>query len=324
MTLFFLRIGLEIKKELVIGELSDRKNSTLPVFAAIGGMVTPPTIYFLFNRGTETQAGMGIPMATDAAFALGVLALRGRIVPVSLKIFLTALAVIDDLGAIMVIAVFYAPTLSPIYLMLALALFAVLFTCNRCGLTWLPLYLIFGIILWYFMLRSGVHATLAGVLLALALPFTPADEKSPFYQLAHFLPKPTALIILPLFALANTSIQLTGTGAADLLTPNGWGILGGLLIGKPLGISGFSFLAIKIGVARLPPTVSWKQLIGAGFLGGIGFTISIFMVLLAFDQPEVIQISKLTVLGSSFLAGTIGFLLLSTKKKGCATYAAHP
>lgn len=315
MAIFFLLIGLEIKREFFIGELSDLKNSTLPIFAAIGGMLAPATIYFLFNRGTETQAGIGIPMATDAAFALGVLALLGSLVPLSLKIFLVALAIIDDLGAIVVIAVFYASDLSPIYLMLALGIFAVLFMLNRFGVKWLPLYLILGIIMWYFMLRSGVHATIAGVLLALALPFSNHDETSPSYQLQHFLNKPTAFVILPLFALANTSILVTENWADKLLTANSLGIFVGLLIGKPLGILGCSFLAIRFGLSQLPNAVSWKQMIGIGFLGGIGFTISIFIARLAFDNPDVIQISKLTVLVSSFLAGTIGFLILNTEKR---------
>ncbi len=315
MAVFFLLIGLEMKREFFVGELSDLKNSTLPIFAAIGGMLAPATIYFLLNRGTETQAGLGIPMATDAAFALGVLALLGSLVPNSLKIFLVALAIIDDLGAIVVIAVFYASDLSPTYLMLALGVFAVLFILNRFGIKWLPLYLIFGIIMWYFMLSSGVHPTIAGVLLAFVLPFSNHDETSPSYQLQHFLNRPTTFMILPLFALANTGITMTGNWADGLFTANGLGIFVGLLIGKPIGILGFSFLAIKFGLSQLPNAVSWKQLIGIGFLGGIGFTISIFIALLAFDNPEVIQISKITVLVSSFLAGTLGFLILNTEKR---------
>jgi len=311
MAIFFLLIGLEIERELYIGELSDLKNATLPVFAAIGGMATPAVLHFLFNRGTETQAGVGIPMATDIAFALGVLALLGSRVPISLKIFLTALAIIDDLGAIAIIAIFYVGDFSLIYFMLALGILAGLFVLNRFGIHWLPFYLIPGIFMWYFMLKSGIHATIAGVLLAFVIPFGNGDEKSPSYKLQHFLHKPVAFIIMPIFALANTGIALTGNWIEGLTTSNSLGIFAGLFIGKPLGIVLFSFLAIKIGLSQLPNEVSWKHIIGAGFLGGIGFTMSIFITLLAFDNPEVVQSSKISILLSSLLAGTVGFITLS-------------
>lgn len=310
MVFFFLLIGLEIERELYIGELSDLKNATLPVFAAIGGMAMPALIHFLFNQGTVTQAGVGIPMATDIAFALGTLAILGSRVPASLKVFVAALAIIDDLGAIVIIALFYVSDFSLLYLMLALGIFAGLLVLNRLRVHRLPFYLIPGIIMWYFMLKSGVHATLAGVLLAFAIPFANGDEKSPSYKLQHFLHRPVAFIILPLFALANTSIALTGNWIDGLATSNSLGIFAGLLIGKPLGITLFSFLAIKIGLSGLPNTASWKHIIGAGFLGGIGFTMSIFITLLAFDHPEIIQSSKITILLSSILAGTVGFLIL--------------
>lgn len=311
MAIFFLLIGLEIERELYIGELSDLKNATLPVFAAIGGMATPAIFHFLFNRGTETQAGVGIPMATDIAFALGVLALLGSRVPISLKIFLTALAIIDDLGAITIIAIFYVGDFSLMYFMLALGILAGLFVLNRLGIHWLPFYLIPGIFMWYFMLKSGIHATIAGVLLAFVIPFGNGDEKSPSYKLQHFLHKPVAFIIMPIFALANTGIALTGYWTEGLVTSNSLGIFTGLFVGKPLGIALFSFLAIKIGLSQLPNDVSWKHIIGAGFLGGIGFTMSIFITLLAFDNPEVVQSSKISILLSSLLAGTIGFTILS-------------
>jgi NhaA family Na+:H+ antiporter len=310
MVFFFLLIGLEIERELYIGELSDLKNATLPVFAAIGGMAMPALIHFLFNQGTVTQAGVGIPMATDIAFALGTLAILGSRVPASLKVFVAALAIIDDLGAIVIIALFYVSDFSLLYLMLALGIFAGLLVLNRLRVHRLPFYLIPGIIMWYFMLKSGVHATLAGVLLAFAIPFANGDEKSPSYKLQHFLHRPVAFIILPLFALANTSIALTGNWIDGLATSNSLGIFAGLLIGKPLGITLFSFLAIKIGLSGLPNTASWKHIIGAGFLGGIGFTMSIFITLLAFDNREIIQSSKITILLSSILAGTVGFLIL--------------
>jgi NhaA family Na+:H+ antiporter len=325
MAVFFLLIGLEIERELYIGELSDLKNATLPIFAAIGGMATPALLHFLLNQGTETQAGVGIPMATDIAFALGVLALLGSRVPVSLKIFLTALAIIDDLGAIAIIALFYVGDFSLLYLMLALAILAGLFILNRLGIHSLPFYLIPGIVMWYFMLKSGIHATIAGVLLAFVIPFGNGDEESPSYKLQHFLHKPIAFIVMPLFALANTGIALTGNWLGGLTTPNSLGIFAGLAVGKPLGIALFSFLAVKIGVSQLPNDVSWKHIIGAGSLGGIGFTMSIFITLLAFNNPEFVQNSKISILLSSLVAGIVGYLLLSntTAKPVRATSQKH-
>lgn len=315
MAVFFLLIGLEIEREIYIGELSDLKNASLPIFAAVGGMATPAILHFLINRGTETQAGVGIPMATDIAFALGVLALLGSRIPISLKIFLTALAIIDDLGAIAIIALFYVGDFSLLYFVLALGILAGLFVLNRFGIHWLPLYLIPGIFMWYFMLKSGIHATIAGVLLAFVIPFGNGDEKSPSYKLQHFLHKPVAFIIMPIFALANTGIALTGNWIAGLTTSNSLGIFAGLFIGKPLGIVLFSFLAIKIGLSQLPNEVSWKHIIGAGFLGGIGFTMSIFITLLAFDNLEIIQSSKVSILLSSLVAGIVGFLILNKTAK---------
>ena len=311
MAVFFLLIGLEIERELYFGELSDLKNATLPIFAAIGGMAIPAVLHFLFNRGTETQAGVAIPMATDIAFALGVLALLGSRVPISLKIFLTALAIIDDLGAIAIIALFYVGDFSLLYLVLALGIFAGLLVLNRLGIHWLPFYLIPGIVMWYFMLKSGIHATIAGVLLAFVIPFARGDEDSTSYKLQHFLHKPVAFIIMPLFALANTGIALTGNWIEGLVTSNSLGIFAGLFVGKPLGIVLFSFLAVKIGLSQLPNDVSWKHIIGAGFLSGIGFTMSIFITLLAFGNPEIIQSSKISILLSSLVAGTVGFLILN-------------
>jgi len=323
MAVFFLLIGLEIERELYIGELSDLKNATLPIFAAIGGMATPSLLHFLFNWGAETQAGAGVPMATDIAFALGVLALLGSRVPISLKIFLTALAIIDDLGAIVVIALFYVSDFSLLYLMLALGILAALFVLNRLGIHSLPFYLIPGIFMWYFMLKSGIHATIAGVLLAFVLPFANGDEKSPSYKLQHFLHKPVAYLIMPIFALANTGIALTGNWIGGLVTSNSLGIFAGLFVGKPLGIALFSFLAVKFGLSQLPNAVSWKHIIGAGFLGGIGFTMSIFITLLAFDNPEIIQSSKISILLSSLAAGIVGFLLLNKETAGLGL-SSHP
>jgi NhaA family Na+:H+ antiporter len=316
MAVFFLMIGLEIERELYIGELSDLKNATLPIIAALGGMATPALFHFLLNQGTATQAGIGIPIATDIAFALGVLALLGSRVPVSLKIFLTALAIIDDLGAIVVIALFYADGFSFYHVLLAVGVLAGLLVLNRLGVRRLTVYLVLGCIMWYFMLQSGIHPTIAGVLLAFAIPFARGNETSPSCRLQGILHRPVAFLIMPLFALANTSIVLTGNWTEGLAANNSLGILAGLLIGKPLGIILFSALAVKAGISRLPGDVSWRHIIGAGFLGGIGFTMSIFITLLAFDNPEIIQSSKISILLGSFAAGTIGFLILRRQPAG--------
>lgn len=313
MAIFFLLIGLEIERELYVGELSNPKNASLPIIAAIGGMATPALLYFFLNRGSETLNGAGIPMATDIAFALGVLALLGNKVPASLKIFLAALAIIDDLGAITVIAIFYLNDFSPLNLALALAIFGGLLVLNRYRVRWLPFYLMPGIVMWYFMLKSGVHAAIAGVLLAFAIPFGTGDVKSPSYKLQHFLHKPVAFVIMPIFALANTGIALTGNWMEGLTTSNSLGILAGLFAGKPLGITLFSALAVKVGLSQLPSDVTWKHVAGAGFLGGIGFTMSIFITLLAFDKPDLVQSSKLSILISSLVAGSVGFLVLRSE-----------
>jgi Na+:H+ antiporter, NhaA family len=311
MAIFFLLIGLEIERELYIGELSDLRNATLPVFAAIGGMAIPTLIHFLLNRGTETQAGMGIPMATDIAFALGVLALLGSRVPIPIKIFLTALAIMDDLGTIVIIALFYMGDFSLLNFILALGIFAGLLILNRLGVHRLPFYLIPGFVMWYFLLKSGVHATMAGVLLAFAIPFARGDEDSPSFKLQHLLHRPVAFIIMPLFALANTGIGLTGNWNEGLAISNSLGIFSGLFVGKPLGIVLFSFLAVKMGLSELPSDVFWKHIIGAGFLGGVGFTMSIFITFLAFDNAELVQSSKISILLSSLMAGVVGFLILN-------------
>jgi len=310
MAIFFLLIGLEIERELYVGELSDLKSASLPIVAAIGGMIVPAFLYFLLNRGTETQGGIGIPMATDIAFALGVLVLLGNKIPSSLKVFLTALAIIDDLGAIIIIALFYVGDFSFLYLILALGVFAGLLILNRLGVRNLFFYLIPGIIMWYFMLQSGIHATVAGVMLAFAIPFTGGGEESPSYKLQHFLHKPVAFVIMPVFALANTGIPLSGRWIESLTTPSSLGVFSGLFLGKPLGILLASFSAVKAGLSQLPGDMSWKHVIGAGFLGGIGFTMSIFITLLAFNDPEIIQSTKISILLGSIFAGVTGFLIL--------------
>lgn len=313
MAIFFLLIGLELERELKVGELSDIRNALLPIFAAVGGIAAPALIHFAFNHNTPTQAGIGIPMATDIAFALGVLALLGNRVPASLKVFLTALAVIDDLGAIIVIAVFYTAKLSTAYLFGAMVVFGILFLLKKARVMSLVPYLIGGVLLWFLMLKSGVHATIAGVLLAFTIPFSAKedDEDSPSHRLESFLHKPVAFVILPVFALANTGIVIGADALQNLTTANGTGIIIGLLFGKPVGITLLSFAVVGLGICRLPLDLNWKQIFGAGILGGIGFTMSIFITNLAFTgEANIINASKMAILLASLTAGTIGFLWL--------------
>jgi NhaA family Na+:H+ antiporter len=314
MAVFFLLIGLELKRELFVGELSNIRNALLPVFGALGGVVVPALVHLAFNYGTPTQAGLGIPMATDIAFAIGVLALLGDRVPASLKVFLVALAVIDDLVAIIVIAVFYTANLSLAYLAAAIGVIAVLFVLNRIKITNLAPYLLGGCVLWFFMLSSGVHATVAGVVLAFVIPFGSTvddDITAPSHKLEHFLHLPVAFIILPVFALANTGIVVGGDWLAELMTANSLGIIIGLLAGKPVGITLVAFAVVAIGICRLPLDLSWKHIFGAGLLGGIGFTMSIFITNLAFPgNAAIINASKMAILLASFSAGTVGFLFL--------------
>lgn len=314
MAIFFLLIGLELERELYNGELSDLRNAILPMLAAAGGIAAPALIHFGFNGGTITQAGVGIPMATDIAFALGVLALIGSRVPASLKIFLTAPAVMDDLGAIVVIAVFYTADLSFLYLMGAMLVFGSLLALNRVlrVMSLVP-YLIGGALMWFLMLKSGVHATIAGVLTAFAIPFSAKedDRESPSHCLEHFLHKPVTFLILPLFALANTAIVIGSNWTTELATANSLGIMLGLVLGKPLGIVLFSFAAVALGLCRLPLDLAWRHIVGAGLLGGIGFTMSIFVANLAFNQQaEIINASKMAILIASLTAGILGFLWL--------------
>lgn len=311
MAIFFLLIGLELKREVYVGELSNIKNALLPIFGAFGGMLVPAALYLILNFGTTTQSGSGIPMATDIAFALGVLSLLGNKVPTSLKVFLTALAVIDDLGAIIIIAIFYSQTIFWLNLAIAFGILGFLFVLNRFKINSIIPYLIGGVIMWYFMLHSGVHATITGVLLAFAIPFGNGDTKSPSYTLEHFLHKPVAFLILPLFALSNTAISISGNIAHTLSENYSLGIALGLLIGKPLGIFAMSFLAVKIGICKLPYDLNWKAIFGAGILGGIGFTMSIFITLLAFTDADIINNAKLVILLSSLIAAIIGYLSLN-------------
>ncbi|MGD9629339.1 MAG: Na+/H+ antiporter NhaA [Pyrinomonadaceae bacterium] len=318
MAIFFLLIGLELERELYVGELSNVRNALLPIFAASGGLALPALIHFAFNYGTPTQAGIGIPMATDIAFAIGVLALLGTRVPASLKVFLVALAVMDDLGAIIVIAVFYTANLSLGYLALALSTFVLLGVINRLRVMSLIPYLVGGGLMWFFMLKSGVHATIAGVLLAFTIPFTHKEDDvdSPSHRLEHYLHKPVAFLILPVFALANTGIIIGGGWVNDLASANSLGIMLGLVTGKPIGITLLAFIAVTVGICRLPLDLNWKHIFGAGLLGGIGFTMSIFITNLAFIGGEpgfvasTVNSSKMAILLASLTAGTAGFIWL--------------
>ena len=314
MAVFFLLIGLELERELYSGELSNLKNALLPIFAAIGGIITPALIHYSLNAGSATQAGIGIPMATDIAFALGALALLGNRIPASLKVFVVAFAVIDDLSAIVVIAAFYTAQLSPIYLAAALAVWILLIALNRIFrvMALLP-YLLGGALMWFLTLKSGVHATIAGVLLAFAIPYSAKDEdqESPSHRLEHVLHKPVAFIILPIFALANTAIPIDPGWMQSLISFNSAGIIAGLLVGKPLGVTLLCFLAVACGLCSLPSDLKWRHIFGAGILGGIGFTMSIFITGLAFTgNPETINASKMAILAASLIAGSLGFLWL--------------
>lgn len=315
MTIFFLLIGLELEREVYQGELSNIKDALLPIFGAIGGMIVPAALYLCFNYGTPTQSGAGIPMATDIAFALGILSLLGNKVPTSLKVFLTALAVIDDLGAILVIAIFYTKTLLWTNLFMALGIFGLLLILNRMKVKILIPYLIGGVVMWYFMLNSGVHATITGVLLAFAIPFGDGSKKSTSIVLQQFLHKPVAFIVLPIFALANTAIILSSNMGEILTEHYSIGIALGLIVGKPVGIFALSLLVVKMGICKLPTDLNWKSIFGVGFLGGIGFTMSIFVTLLAFDDTTIINNAKFVILLSSLIAGIIGFLSLKLTLK---------
>lgn len=315
MAIFFLLVGLEIKREIVEGELSSFKQASLPVLAAIGGVMVPALIYFIFNAGETTASGWGIPMATDIAFALGILSLLGNRVPNGLKIFLAALAIVDDLMAILVIAIFYSTELHLTYLMYAGGMFALQIAFNRFGVKNIIAYIIPGIVMWYFIHHSGIHATIAGVLTALTLPTTEDDTESPLEKLEHMLAQPVNFLIMPLFAIANTNISFESGMVSGLASNLGFGIVLGLFIGKPVGIFIMSWLSVKLKIAQLPEETTWTHVLGLGLLGGIGFTMSIFIALLSFTLPELQAEAKFAILVASVLSGVSGFLLLSTYNK---------
>jgi len=314
MAIFFLLVGLEIKREIVEGELSSPKKASLPILCAIGGAVIPAIIYLSLNAGQETSSGWGIPMATDIAFALAVINLLGNRIPASLKIFLAALAIVDDLIAILVIALFYSSGIDLTYLGYAGGLLLVLIIMNRINVQNPYLYLIPGVFIWYFVHHSGIHATIAGVLVAMTIPTNDTAVESPLERLEHALVKPVNFLIIPLFAFANTNITLESEMVAGLTSNLGLGITLGLLLGKPVGILLTSFICKSINLSTLPEGANWFHILGVGLLAGIGFTMSIFIAILSFTDPAHVAEAKLSILLTSVAAGIVGYLVLSFKR----------
>lgn len=316
MAIFFLLVGLEIKREIVEGELSSPKKAILPIIAAIGGAVVPALIYLSFNSGSETSSGWGIPMATDIAFALAVISLLDKRIPASLKIFLAALAIVDDLIAILVIAIFYSSGIEFTYLGFAAIGMVVLVLMNRFKVKNPYLYLIPGIFIWYFVHHSGIHATIAGVLVAMTLPTNDTDDASPLEKLEHALVKPVNFLIIPIFAFANTNITVQREMIEGLTSPLGLGISMGLIFGKPIGIVIASFVCSKLGIGQLPANSTLVHMVGLGLLAGIGFTMSIFISMLSFNNQIFIEEAKLSVLITSLIAGILGYLILKFSGNG--------
>jgi NhaA family Na+:H+ antiporter len=320
MAIFFLLVGLEVKREILEGHLSSIKQIALPGIAAIGGMLIPAIIYLIFNSDNPIAInGWAIPTATDIAFALGILSLLGKRVPISLKIFLMALAIIDDLGAIVIIAIFYTSELSIVSIIIALISLIVLIILNRFGVVRKAAYFIVGIILWVSVLKSGVHATLAGVALAFTIPLKIVDKNnvtvSPLKEIEHNLHFWVAFFILPLFAFVNAGVDVTEISLNQMSGSVPLGIMLGLFVGKQLGVFGFSWIAIKLKLAQLPEGSNWKQLYGVSILTGIGFTMSLFIVSLAFEDDSIFQYTdKLAILVSSFISGIVGYIILKTVK----------
>ena len=315
MAIFFLLVGLEIKRELIEGELSSLKKATMPVFAALGGMLAPAAIYLAFNFGKASQHGWGIPMATDIAFALAIISLLGKRVPASLKIFLAALAIVDDLGAIVVIAVFYTNELHLNYLAYSAGIVLALGLFNYFGVKNLLVYIIPGLFLWYCIHHSGIHATIAGVLLAFCIPTNPVKETSPLEKLEHLLLRPVNFFIMPLFALANTNIRFEVEMLNGIISPLGLGVIVGLVLGKPVGVLLFSWISVKLGWGSLPSKSNWKHILGLGMLAGIGFTMSIFVSILSFKDPGYQTEAKFCILIASLTAGFAGYQFLNALGK---------
>ena len=357
MVIFFFVVGLEIKRELLVGELSSVKKAALPIAAALGGMIFPALIYTVFNLGSEGASGWGIPMATDIAFVVGILALLGKRVPLALKIFILALAIVDDLGAVLVIAIFYTSNISLTSLMIAGGLIVLLIAMNRLGVRNLLVYTFVGIALWLAFLKSGVHATVAGVLLAFTIPvssrintkkfkneienlakdfdnvgehgedvLTNSERLSivdqienncekiltPLQRFEHGLHPWVSFFIMPVFALANAGVAVSDELGSALTHPVSIGIVLGLFLGKQIGIFSFSYIAVKLKLASEPEGVSWKKIYAASVLAGIGFTMSLFIANLAFNSPELLNISKVGILAGSLLSGIVGFIILKS------------
>lgn len=321
MAIFFFLIGLEVKREVLEGHLSSMSQVALPGIAAIGGMIVPALVFIAFNQGESfAMKGWAIPTATDIAFALGILSLLGNRVPVSLKLFLMALAIIDDLGAIIIIALFYTTDLSTASIIISLISLVILFIMNKMGVTKKAAYIIVGTILWVSVLKSGVHATLAGVALAFMIPLNSEDKNGRKFsmskELEHDLHYWVAFLILPLFAFVNAGVDLRGISIKDMTGTVPMGIMFGLFVGKQLGVFGFSWLAIKLGMASLPKDSNWLQLYGLAVLTGIGFTMSLFVDSLAYDDTQIYHYAdKLAILLGSFLSGLIGYIILRIVKK---------
>ena len=318
MAIFFLSIGLEVKSELVQGSLASRQQAAFPVIAALGGMVVPALVYLLFNAyDPVSRHGWAIPAATDIAFALGVLALLGKRVPVTLKIFLMALAIIDDLGAIMIIALFYTTQLSMLSLGVAAVAIAMLAVMNALNVRRTGLYILVGLVLWTAVLKSGVHATIAGVIIGFFIPLKEQNGRSPAKDLEHVLSPWVAWLILPLFAFANAGVSLEGVTLEGFTSMLPLGIMAGLLFGKPLGISLFTWLALRLKLATLPKGAAFQHIMAVGVLCGIGFTMSIFITTLAFAElePELVDLAKLGILAGSVLSAVAGYMLLRWRFK---------
>jgi NhaA family Na+:H+ antiporter len=316
MAVFFFVVGLEIKRELLSGELSSFKKASLPIFGAIGGMLMPALIFFILNKDTPTAGGWGIPMATDIAFAVGVVSLLGKRVHPALKVFLMALAIVDDIGAVLVIALFYTSAINWSMLLIAFGLIGLLIGGNIKGVRSLWFYSVLGILVWLVFLQTGVHATIAGVLVALTIPASKEKDSEVESTLVRFengLHSFVAYAIMPLFALANAGVSISGGAFASLAEPLPLGILLGLCIGKPLGITLFAWVGSKLKLASLPENVGWVDLLLISILGGIGFTMSLFITNLAFTDGAVIDEAKLGVLIGSLVSGVIGYVFLSRK-----------
>jgi NhaA family Na+:H+ antiporter len=320
MAIFFLLVGLEIKREFLEGELSSLRQAMLPAIGAVGGMVVPAVLYVLCNLGDPIALrGWAIPSATDIAFAMGVLSLLGARVPIGLKVFLLALAIFDDLGAIVIIAIFYTANLSLLSLLLAAAVLVVMLALNRLGVTRIAPYALLGIVLWVCVLKSGVHATLAGVAIALAVPMRAPTGESPLKQLEHALHPWVAFLVTPLFGFANAGVSFADVGAGALTNGVSLGIAAGLFLGKQIGVFGAVFVCVRLRLAQLPAGVGWLGIYGAALLAGIGFTMSLFIGTLAWDTPGYGVPLRIGVLAGSLISGLAGYALLLVAGRGAST-----